>query len=323
MTTIGSLISAYQTDPDSAVHKLRFITRENYRNMCARIDRDCGAVEISAVNARQVLRWYEGWAADGRAAMGHGLVGMLRTLCTFGATLLEDEDCRRLKMILHDMRFTMPRPRQERMTADQASAIRAMAHEAGFHSVALAQAVQFECILRQKDVIGEWIPVTEPGASQIVVGELKWLRGIQWSEIDENLVLRHVTSKRSKEIEINLRLAPMVVEELCLSQLDRSDFPVSGPLIVSEKTGLPYTDYNFRRAWRSIARQAGVPDAVFNMDSRAGAISEATDAGASLEQVRHAATHSNTSTTANYSRGSAGKVIEVQKARNAHRERAA
>lgn len=70
-----------------------------------------------------------------------------------------------------------------------------------------------------------------------------------------------------------------------------------------------------------VADAAGLPKSVRNMDSRAGAISEATDAGASLEDVRHAATHSNTSMTARYSRGAEGKVASVMQTRTAHRNK--
>lgn len=55
-------------------------------------------------------------------------------------------------------------------------------------------------------------------------------------------------------------------------------------------------------------------------NTRAGAISEATDAGASLELVRHAATHSDVATTARYSRGSAEKIAEVMRLRAEHRK---
>jgi site-specific recombinase XerD len=57
------------------------------------------------------------------------------------------------------------------------------------------------------------------------------------------------------------------------------------------------------------------------MDSRAGAISEATDAGADLEHVRHAATHSDISMTQRYSRNSVEKVANVQHKRASHRNK--
>jgi hypothetical protein len=84
----------------------------------------------------------------------------------------------------------------------------------GWPSIALAQAFQFECTLRQKDVIGELVPLSEPGVSLVVIRNQKWLRGIVWQEIDQNLILKHVTSKKQKLTEVDLKLAPMVIEEL-------------------------------------------------------------------------------------------------------------
>jgi hypothetical protein len=219
--------------------------------------------------------------------------------------------------MLSKMRFAMPQPRTERLTAEQAIAIRAKAHELGRPSIALAQAFQFELMLRQKDVIGEWVPLAEPGVTDLTADGLKWLRGIRWEEIDQNMVLRHVTSKRQKEIVVSLRNAQMVMEEI--GRL--AEVPASGPIIVSEWDKLPWTSPEFRRWWRICADAAGVPKKVRNMDSRAGGISEATDAGADLELVRHAATHSNISMTQRYSRGAEEKIATVQMKRAEHRNK--
>jgi site-specific recombinase XerD len=191
-----------------------------------------------------------------------------------------------------------------------------MAHEFAWHSIALAQALQFELMLRQKDVIGEWVPVAEPGDSGVEDAGQKWLRGLRWDEIDQNMVLRHVTSKRQKEIEIDLSSVPMVIEELAL--IPRR---AAGPIVICEVTGLPYSTAEFRRKWRLVANAAGVPKSVRNMDSRAGAISEATDAGADLEHVRHAATHSDIAMTQKYSRNATEKIAGVHALRAAHRNR--
>jgi integrase len=174
-------------------------------------------------------------------------------------------------------------------------------------------------MLRQKDVIGEWVPVSEPGISGTVGPLGKWIMGLRWEEIDQNMILRHTTSKRGKDIQVDLKLARMVIEELGTS--NRDDLPASGPVIISETKGYPYTATHFRRAWRKIADDAGVPKSVRNMDSRAGAISEATDAGADLEHVRHAATHSDIGMTQRYSRGSVDKVAGVMQLRADHRNK--
>jgi hypothetical protein len=317
--TLRSLMRSYKTDPDSQYRKIRYNSRVHYDALMSLIETEHGDKLLSDLKGRTFSRLHEDWTAAGKIAIAHAKMGMLRTLFSFGATLLEDDDCGRLSGILSKMRFAMPKPRTERLTAAQAIAIRAKAHEMGRPSIALAQAFQFECMLRQKDVIGEWIPIREPGISDVQADGLKWLRGIRWEEIDQNMTLRHVTSKRQKLIEISLRNAPMVLEELALQF--ETGIPASGPVIVSEWDKLPWTAPEFRRWWRIVAEAAGVPKTVRNMDSRAGAISEATDAGADLEHVRHAATHSNISMTQRYSRGAEDKIANVQIARLEHRNK--
>lgn len=320
--TLGSLIAHYQTDPDSSYHKKRYHVRKNHDAHLARVVRRHGTTPLSDIKGRLLLAWHKEWLGeDGKkVAIAHMFIGHLRTLFTFGRTLLEDPECIRLGQLCHDMRFTAPRPRTERMTADQAVAIRSMAHQHGRASIALAQAFQFDLMLRQKDVLGEWVPMDEPGTSEIIRADgMKWITGLRWSEIDENFVLRHITSKRQKPIEIDLRLAPMVMEEL--GAVDRAALPASGPVVLCEATGQPWSAVAYRMRWRAIADAAGIPGEIRSMDSRAGAITEATDAGISLEEIRHAATHSDISTTQRYSRGSNEKVANVQRLRTAHRNK--
>lgn len=92
-----------------------------------------------------------------------------------------------------------------------------------------------------------------------------------------------------------------------------------GPLIMDEAAGRPYAHLSFGREWRVIARQAGIPDSIWNMDARAGAITEAEDAGAELDEIRGAVGHTQLSTTARYSRGAIGKSRSVAAKRIAHR----
>jgi hypothetical protein len=108
----------------------------------------------------------------------------------------------------------------------------------------------------------------------------------------------------------------MVVEELQRF----AGIPVTGPVVICETTALPYRTAHWRHLWRKVAAVAGIPTAVRNMDSRAGAISEATDAGADLEAVRHAATHSDIAMTQRYSRGATEKTANVMRLRADHRK---
>jgi len=330
--TVRSLVQCYETDPDSDFHKLRFQSKRNSRYRCLVLIRDYGDQAVADIDARLIKRWHEGWTVDGKIATGHMMVTTLRTLMGFGATYFKKHqggaDCATVRGLLSMMKFPNIKPRNVCLTAEHAIAIRAEAHKQGMPSIALAQAIQFEVALRQKDVIGEWVPTSEPGVSDVIAGNDKWTRGIRWNEIDANLILQHETSKRGKDIEFNLRLAPMVMEELKLvlglnlvDGLTRSKLPTSGPVIVYERTGMPYYQHQFGKEWKCIARAAGIPDGVHNMDSRAGAITEATEAGVPLEHVQHLATHSNITTTQGYSRGKTEKVESVARARIEHRNR--
>jgi hypothetical protein len=262
--TISSLAHLYRTDERSPFHQIRFRTRETYANLLKRVESDCGDVKLADLKAQDIERLYTRWKETGKVAMPHSLVTMLRMLFGFGAVTLADAHCERLSVLMSKMRFSMAKPRTERLTVEQIVAIRLKAHEMKRPSIALAQAFQFDCTLGQKDVIGEWVPQDEPGPlSEILHGGRKWLRGLRWSQIDENLVLRHTTSFGSKSVEFDLRRAPMVMEEL--KHLNK--LPTSGPIIVCERTGRPWSD-EFRREWRKIATACGIPKHIKNMDSR-------------------------------------------------------
>lgn len=319
------LIDAYQRDKDSPYRKLRYATRVFYDTLCRRIIKMMGRSIVADTTARELLRLHGEFVEAGNVPMGHAVVGMMRTLLSFGSTILADKDCREVRVMLHDMRFPMGKARSVILTADWVVAIRAEAHKRGKPSIALAQAFQFELMLRQKDVLGEWVPISEPGMSDTIWGNAKWMRGIRWDEIDGDLKLTHVTSKRGKEISVNLRNAPMVMEELDLAFPgwggDRAKLPANGPVVLSETHGVPWIANEFRRFWRQIATACGIPKGVRNMDSRAGAITEATEANAPLESIKHAATHADIQMTQRYARGAEEKTADVMRMRVAHRNK--
>lgn len=333
--TWGSLVRCYRTDPDSPYHKKRYATREHYDSLSKRIVTDYGTVRIADTDARTLLRMHEKWSDNSKkVSMGHAMIGMLRTVTTFGATLLKCADCKAIRSDLHDMRVENAKPREHHLTAEQATAIRKHAHtmQGPFrHSVALAQALQFDGTMRQKDILGEWVPIDEPGPlSDVISGNLKWIRGLRGEEIDENFILRHITSKKNKLLTLDLKLCPMVMMEFRLmaglgplDQLERGHVPAKGPLIINEQTGEPWMAANFRHVWRDLARACGVPDHIRNMDTRSGAITEALAAGASMEDVRKSATHSNSSMTSRYSRGDEVATAKVLQHRAAHRNKEA
>jgi hypothetical protein len=316
--TLAGLIAEYRTHRASGYHKLRHQVRLNCNRLLFRLEEQHGPETLSSIRASTVQIWYDGWSAGGKLSMGHAFVAQLRTLFSFGLLMIEDRECERLSVVMSKLKFAQTQSRTSFLTADHAVAIRETArNHFGWHSIALAQALQFELLLRQKDVIGEWVPETEPGESSIRLDGLKWLRGLRWSEIDDNWILRHVTSKRQKLIEVDLKSAPMVLEEL----QHHPYRPADGAIVVSDTTGWPWTTSEFRRKWRIVADQAGIPKDVRNQDSRAGGITEATEAGAELEHVKHAATHSDIAQTQRYSRNASAKIANVQAKRLEFRNR--
>jgi len=219
---------------------------------------------VGEIEAKDLLLTHQIWTARG-LTMANALIGMLRTLANFGGTILKDTGADRLSLVLHRMRFKTTKTQPGgTLTVDQVKSIISNAHAAGLHSIALAQAFQFGCMLRQRDVIGEWVPKDEPGEPIVINGKQKWLRGLLWSEID-HLVLRHVTSKSGKLVEYQLSESPILMEEL--ERQFGKKLPPTGPVIVSETSRFPYVAWEFRRLWRQLARAAGVPEEVKNMDS--------------------------------------------------------
>lgn len=237
----------------------------------------------------------------------YGCVQTLRRVVSYGVEL-RNRDAIELAQVLTKTTFSAPRKRSRRPTYEQIRAFRAKAHEASRASIALAITLQFDLHLRQKDVIGEW-----ERRGQGVEG---WHWGLTWNHIDSALILRKPTSKSNGEeaAEHDLKLYPDVLAEL---PKDRG----VGPIVLDERTGLPWSASHFRRQCKKIAAAAGWPSGLWNMDARAGAISESLDAGADAFDVMNAATHTKLSTTQGYNRERVEQTSRVAKLRMARRDK--
>jgi hypothetical protein len=314
---LSTLMRHYRTDPVSNYAKLEYCTRRYYDRLMAHILRTVGDPEIAEIKGRTVHLWHQQWTDDGhKVSIGHALVGMMRTLVNFGFFALDDADCERAATILSKGRFANGKPRTVRITRDQVLAIANFARPMA-PMLALAQVLQFEFSWRQKDVIGEWVPVSEPGLSDIhrvtKKGPLKWIKGVRWEEIDADGLVHHVTSKRKKLSEPTLAYAPLTCAEI--DRMFPEGRPKFGPIILYQDTGLPYDADKFREHWRAAAIAVGVPLNVQNRDSRAGGISEAIQLGCPVEHVRDMATHSDVSQTYDYSRANRENTHEVMRLR--------
>jgi hypothetical protein len=262
---VSSLIAQYRTHEGSPYHGLRHASRRNYEIHLRRIDRDVGHELIKNLDAERINGLYESWAKDGHLAIARALTVMLRGLVSFGAKVLKNRDCREVQITMSELQFEGAKPRTAQLTLEQVIDIIRKAREMGFDAIALAMAFQLDCSLTQIDVIGQWVPESEPGDTDIRKDGAKWLRGLRWSEIDKDYVLRHPQSRDGKIFEFNLAAdAPTVMAEL--KRIHSGPLPQSGAVIIRKKRGLPYDGDAYREDWRKVANAAGIPKSFRSTD---------------------------------------------------------
>jgi hypothetical protein len=283
-----------------------------------------GERRVDVIDGRDLRRWHTEWSAPlesgGKPRLAAARMAMivLKTALTFCATCRKP-GCTDLRDILRDMRFPGPRPRTEAPTAAKIIAARKAAHELGHGSAAFAYALQFEGAIRQEDVVGKWVSLSDKKASLVIDGREKWI-GPMWSQIDEKMILRYTPKKTQftsgATVTLDLSMMPMVVKEL-------SKVPVEarrGPLIVNPDTALPYKYETFRDLWRKAANRAGIKATVWNRDLRAAGITEGRQAAAPTDDLAKQAGHSNKRTTARvYDRDRLEAARRVAQARVAYR----
>lgn len=339
--TLRSLIRLYQHIPESPYREVRSNTRSMYDDSLTVLEKSVGDRRLDRLTGIDFKRWYSNFrqpakdtekkakrraelAAQGtplppngeRVARAYNAMRLLRNVISFGVVLNINE-CFRLSTILKQMRFSVPKARSVAITFEHAQAICDKALEHGLVSVALAQALQFELTLRQIDVVGRWEKVEKAKAGGIVHRGKRWRDGLLWSNIDENGILIKVTSK----VEDIVAEHDTMAYPFLRTMIDKVPPEKRvGPMIVSEVTGLPYRQKYFARVWRKIATEAGVPKHIWNRDSRAGGVTEGSDAGADLEHLRHHANHKNAQTTQRYNRKTLEKTKQVAELRIAHRD---
>lgn len=318
--TIGSLIACYQTDEDSPYRAVKANTQAHYDDTLGLILKGVAEAQVKNLTRKDFARWHKAWsapAAEGEARRlrrGHNCMKLLRIVLNFGAAM-RFAGCADAAAVLHQMRFELPAAREVHLSYAQARAIIDHALASGRPSLALAQALQFELSLRQKDVIGEWLPADGDGG--IVHEGRRWTGGLAWPDISGG-VLRKRTTKTGALGEWEVGRYELLRMVLARFEPLAGRF---GPMVVSERTGRPYGYREFYRAWREAAEAVGVPAGVWNMDSRAGGITEGSEAAADTGDLQRHATHADAKTTGRYIRQTLGATNRVADLRAERRKR--
>lgn len=317
--TVASVIHLYEHDPASSFQDVKASSQQSYRDWLKIIVDTIGARRLDCIQPIYFRTCYREWgrpAVDGgepRMRRAYGCVQMLRNAFTYGVEAGLPH-CERLRLGLSNMRFSKSPPREETLTYNQVKAIVDDALARSDISLALTQALQFECFLRQIDIIGQWRRESED--YQLKAGEFRsgtkiWT-GMTLDMITVDRVLQVRTSKTAQMVAHDLAKCELVVD--CLDRLDLSD-----PLrpVAARDDGSPWPDrQSFARHWRAYAERANVPRKVFNMDTRASGITEASVAGVTDDDLASTAGHSTKSTTRRiYKRAAPQISARVQAAR--------
>lgn len=329
--TIASLSRRFQIDDESPVKGWKYNTCRSQLHVVGIIEKAFGARSLAALGLKDFRRWYDAAKAPKqpggpeRIDRACKIMKMVREMLRYGvAAELAQAECVRLLTILGATEFKQPPRRRVRLEHEQVVAFIAKALDAGRLSLALGTAIQFETAMRQKDVIGEWLPVEglEKPAGIVLRGRRgkgwrRWSNGLIWADLGPDMIIRKETTKTGAIVAHDLKAYPSVMELIALVPPHLR----IGPLILDETAARPYAEFAYARDWRMIARAAGIPDSVWNMDARAGAITEADDAGEDLDTIRGGVGHTQATTTVRYLRGAVGKSRAMATSRNALRKR--
>jgi hypothetical protein len=339
----GSVLSAcriYQEHPHSRFHKIKYNTRATYVSSLKLIEATVGRRLIRNLTVFDVEHWYDEWRtpainedADGNQIVGaerikraHDAVTMFRTVLRFCAALRRPS-CKQLDDELAKIKFEKAGAREQEMTYSHVVGFIRTALELGAKDVipmgrarymAVGVAAQFELLLRQKDIIGEW-PKTimdrdkaaRRGATAISYDGEVWTGYFTWENIP-GWRWRTKTSKSKYRSAADYDLSKY---SLLFPLLEAVPHEERAGAIIKGEGGLPVRQSSYGKWFRQIARAAGIPDEVWNMDSRAGGATEAEESGADLDAIQANLTHSDKRTTIRYLRQRAKKIATVADAR--------
>ena len=254
------------------------------------------ALLVEDITGADVRRWFKELQVGRLLGSAYLAINIFKAVLAFGSSN-RVAPCTRLRQELRDTRFESPPARETELTYPQLVAFRQAAIAAGRPSMALGVTLQFELGMRQKDVIGEWVDA--PGVDGIRDKKgRRWVNGLTGFHIDAAGGIKKRTTKTGATVEHTIRdypeLAAMLVPIL---EQDRG-----APLVINEHTKQPYSAEVYRNNWRRIARLAGIPDEICNMDARAGAVTEAYENEATTEEAMAFAGHTQAKTSRRYLR---------------------
>lgn len=320
------LLETYQSSPKSPFNTdLKPGVRRSYTVYLKKLIYTIGHLLVDKSNGEHVMDWFVDWRVgpktkkhpDGKDQLpaARMTLAVIEAAVSFGI-IMRFEGVKAFQDVLGELEFPRPRSRKHAPTAKQIIAARKAAHENGKPSRALVYALQYETTARQWDWIGNWVEVAHPALSNITDRGSKWL-GVKWSDINKDMIvtIKPTKTEDTTEVEISydLSVCPMVMEEL---ERVPENMRV-GPLVINEGTRLPYRPNAFYEGWREDYKLAGIPEEIWNRDTRAAGITEGRLSGANQDDRRRLAGHANADQTDDYERG----TVDIEAHRNVMKAR--
>jgi hypothetical protein len=334
----GTVLAAsriYQEHAHSPFQGVKANTRRTYLVSLQLLEQTVGARLIRNVTTVDVKRWYAELRKPAtpesreRIDRAHDAISIFKTVLAFHTSLRRAE-CKLLLEELERVRFEKGGTREEEMTSAHCGAFIRKAIELGqggilplarARSMAIGVAAQFELALRQKDVIGEHAKneadlsrAQRRGATAITWsnGDV-WVGTFTWENVPAwRWRMKTSKSKYRQAVDFDLSIYGLLHPLLAAVPLEER----RGAIITGE-SGLPVRERTYRKTFRAIARAAGIPDAVWSMDSRAGAATEAEEAGVPIAAIAELLTHTREGegTTPRYVRRRSKQIADIAEAR--------
>jgi hypothetical protein len=323
----------YQEHPHSPFHGVKHNTRKAYLTCLRRIEATVGSRIVKNVTVPTCHYWYSEWRKPDfeddieHVDRAHDTIAMVRTVIYFMASL-RYTDCKQLASELDKAKFEKGGAREQELSYQQAAAFIKKALELGRKNImpfdralrmAIGVAAQFELLLRQMDIIGEWAPAhakrkIPPGIARVDRGAESWIGFFTW----EHVAGWRWRMKTSKSKYRSAQDFDLTRYDLLYPLLEMVPLEERSGAIVKGEHGLPVRQRSYYNWFREIGDAAGIPREVWNMDARAGGATEAHDAGAEIGAIADAMTHENGRTTLRYlRRHTKGNEIVAEARRNA------
>jgi hypothetical protein len=307
------LIARYRTDEFSPFQDVKANTRANYEWLLDKWLVAIGHMNIEDLTFEEIKRTELAMKNNGRSkSYIKRLFKMLRIVAGYGRAI-QCAEATMVSAVLSQIRFRSSPARKVYPTREQVYAVVAEADKGGNRNFSLGIILQYELILRAVDVRGQWLKSDEKEGGIVRNGK-RWQDGLTWDMVNDDLSgFEKVISKTARSMPepryFDLSNLPEIQARLAETPEDKR----VGPVILTDRLGMPFTTVGWSQAWARYRKAAGIPENIWVMDARAGGVTEAKEMGADPFSLRDAAQHANVTTTNRYARGNAsGKVVALR-----------